>query len=167
MNKTLKTYAVYGLIEWHAQLRSGKAVLNVDFTGGTTGYGTTPAMYSTDNLVKQCIIENSIQFKRGKIKLYSMTELDKAETGYVAGEKTLSDDAEPQDGEAVNEVEGTPAEVVNEPPPSVEVREVEVTDFDDAKTYLNQELGIPVRNLRSHDAIIREAAANGIRFKGI
>jgi len=64
------TYGVKGLMEWECQIRNGKTLLHVTFTGGTqTEYGVTPAKYSTDNPVIQRIIENSDYFKRGRITL--------------------------------------------------------------------------------------------------
>jgi len=55
------TYGVKGLMEWECQIRNGKTLLHVTFTGGTqTEYGVTPAKYSTDNPVIQRIIEKRL-----------------------------------------------------------------------------------------------------------
>lgn len=75
MNKRKKTYGVYNIIEWHAQLQVGKALLKVAFTGGSiTTNGVTPATYTTDDPVIQLAIERSREFKSGKIKTVRNTE---------------------------------------------------------------------------------------------
>ena len=69
-NQFKKTYGVSGLIDWQAQIKAGKASLIITFTGGgLTSYGVTPAQYTTENLLYQKVIENSKDFRRGKIKL--------------------------------------------------------------------------------------------------
>lgn len=67
---SIKTYGAPGLMEWQAQIKVGKATFNFCFSGGTlTGYGVTPAIYTTSNKVYQAIIENSNYYKTGKIIL--------------------------------------------------------------------------------------------------
>lgn len=66
----IKTYGVKGLMEWQAIIRTGKARLHINFTGGLpTGYGIKPAEYTTGNEIIQKIIENSQDFRVGKITL--------------------------------------------------------------------------------------------------
>lgn len=58
------TYGVNGMMEWYAIIPAGKSTLRVHFTGGTvTGYGTTPATFTTDNPAVIHLIENSYWFK--------------------------------------------------------------------------------------------------------
>lgn len=58
------TYGVNGMMEWYAIIPAGKSTLRVHFTGGTvTGYGTTPATFTTDNPAVMHLIENSYWFK--------------------------------------------------------------------------------------------------------
>lgn len=65
-----KTYAVNGIMEWVALINAGKAQMKVHFSGGSlTGYGVTPATFTTEDPMKQAIIENSHYFKSGKIYL--------------------------------------------------------------------------------------------------
>ena len=57
-------------MEWVALIECGKATVKVHFCGGSlTGYGVTPAEFTTQNPMTQAIIENSKEFKNGKIFL--------------------------------------------------------------------------------------------------
>lgn len=70
MNAKRKTYGVSGYMEWAALIECGKATVKVHFSGGSlTGYGVTPAEFTTQNPMTQAIIENSKEFKSGKIFL--------------------------------------------------------------------------------------------------
>jgi hypothetical protein len=70
MNAKRKTYGVRGYMEWVALIECGKATVKVHFSGGSlTGYGVTPAEFTTQNPMTQAIIENSKEFKSGKIFL--------------------------------------------------------------------------------------------------
>jgi hypothetical protein len=70
MNAKRKTYGVSGCMEWVALIECGKATVKVHFSGGSlTGYGVTPAEFTTQNPMTQAIIENSKEFKSGKIFL--------------------------------------------------------------------------------------------------
>lgn len=70
MNAKRKTYGVSGYMEWVALIECGKATVKVHFSGGSlTGYGVTPAEFTTQNPMTQAIIENSKEFKSGKIIL--------------------------------------------------------------------------------------------------
>lgn len=70
MNAKRKTYGVSGYMEWVALIECGKATVKVHFSGGSlTGYGVTPAEFTTQNPMTQAIIENSKEFKNGKIFL--------------------------------------------------------------------------------------------------
>ena len=75
MKAKKKTYGVQGYMEWQALIRCGKATLTVHFRGGSlTGYGVTPAEFTTENPMTQAIIENSDYFKKGKIFLMREVE---------------------------------------------------------------------------------------------
>lgn len=61
-------YGVYGLTEWQAIITVGNAKIRVPFTGGgLSGFGSTPATFSTESRAMSVIIENSRFFKEGKI----------------------------------------------------------------------------------------------------
>ena len=70
MNAKRKTYGVSGYMELVALIECGKATVKVHFSGGSlTGYGVTPAEFTTQNPMTQAIIENSKEVKSGKIFL--------------------------------------------------------------------------------------------------
>lgn len=61
-----KRYAVYGLVEWYANIDGCEC----NFKNGTiNAIAVVPATYTTSNKKEQEIIENSQYFKNGKIKL--------------------------------------------------------------------------------------------------
>ncbi len=73
--KYIKTYGIYGLLEWHGSVKCGSITMNLSFTNGsTTAYGVSPATYITKDEATQFIIEHSDKFKSGKIKLISKRE---------------------------------------------------------------------------------------------
>ncbi len=116
-----KTYGVSGLMDWTTQIKAGKGSVSVHFTGGAlTAYGVTPAKYSTSNPFFQSVIENSNQFKSGRIELLGTMEVPddaatkarKARMAAKAAEKPAKDEQSPVTKTPVPE---TPAPVVKEP----------------------------------------------------
>lgn len=116
-----KTYGVSGLMDWTTQIKAGKGSVSVHFTGGAlTAYGVTPAKYSTSNPFFQSVIENSKQFKSGRIGLLGTMEVPddaatkarKARMAAKAAEKPAKDEQSPVTETPVPE---TPAPVVKEP----------------------------------------------------
>lgn len=62
------TYGVNGMMEWNALIPAGKSTLRVHFSGGTaTGYGVSPAIFTTDNPAVMHLIETSYWYRIGKI----------------------------------------------------------------------------------------------------
>lgn len=116
-----KTYGVSGLMDWTTQIKAGKGSVSVHFTGGAlTAYGVTPAKYSTSNPFFQSVIENSKQFKSGRIELLGTMEIPddaatkarKARMAAKAAEKPANEVQSPVTETPVPE---TPAPVVKEP----------------------------------------------------
>ena len=116
-----KTYGVSGLMDWTTQIKAGKGSVSVHFTGGAlTAYGVTPAKYSTSNPFFQSVIENSKQFKSGRIELLGTMEVPddaatkarKARMAAKAAEKPAKDEQSPVTETPAPE---TPAPVVKEP----------------------------------------------------
>lgn len=156
MNKEIRTYGIRGLMECMVSIPVGKAHMRVEFTGGIlTSYGNTPAKYTTSDQFKQTVIENSPQFKSGRIVLLDRIPTgeadDKAHAPAKADDKDTEDTASSNNGDAPRLSDGKTV--------------VEVGSLDDAKTYLNEKFGIPVRNLRSKKTIEEEAAQKDIVFK--
>ena len=115
-----KTYGVSGLMDWTTQIKAGKGSVSVHFTGGAlTAYGVTPAKYSTSNPFFQSVIENSKQFKSGRIELLGTMEVPddaatkarKARMAAKAAEKPSKDEQSPVTETPVPE---TPAPVAEE-----------------------------------------------------
>lgn len=77
MKKKKITYGVYGMMEYQAIIKIGRATLKVLFTDGSmTSIGQNPAKYTTSDFLTQHAIENSSDFKRGRIQVVNTIELD-------------------------------------------------------------------------------------------
>ncbi|WP_462375806.1 hypothetical protein [Segatella buccae] len=165
MNKIRKTYAVTGLMEWQCRISNGKAHLNILFTGGTlTGFGQTPALYTTDNPIFQRIIEGSGYFKNGRITLYRETDLEEEDPCYQLG--AIGEKPEVVEENGHKETPVVTGGENSETPSEGNSETVEVSSLDDAKEYLIGHLGMKSSELRSKKAILEAAAAAGIAFKG-
>lgn len=58
------------MMEWIALIPTGHNIVRVRFSGGSlSGYGVTPATFTTSNPVVMKMIENSAYFKNRKIRL--------------------------------------------------------------------------------------------------
>lgn len=135
----MKTYGVYGLMDWQPIIRVGRAKFCPLFTGGgATAYGQTPAKYATSNEVCQRIIENSDYFKSGHIKLLYSNEIEEAKDLEVCAESH-------DDG----------AEYVEKVFPSI----------GDAASYVADSFGTPKSKLRTRDAIVSAGKAHNVNIK--
>ena len=135
----MKTYGVYGLMDWQPIIRVGRAKFCPLFTGGgATAYGQTPAKYATSNEVCQRIIENSDYFKSGHIKLLYTNEIEEAKDLEVCAESH-------DDG----------AEYVEKVFPSM----------GDAASYVTDSFGTPKSKLRTRDAIVSAGKAHNVNIK--
>lgn len=168
------------MMEYQAVIKIGRSQMKVLFTDGSaTGYGTNPAMYTTDNLMVQEAIENSDHFKRGRIHIVNSTDLEE-EVHVVRNRGTGTGDlAEVPDNNVEEETgEEAPAETVktaettekavepvepeaetDEPKP---LTEMEFDNNDDAKDYLEQTFGCVRSKLRNRADIIAAGEANGV-----
>lgn len=71
----IKTYAARGLLDFNTALDMAGAIMRISFTGGYMGQtGVISAKYTTDDPAIQKIIEDSKQFKSGRIYLFSSKE---------------------------------------------------------------------------------------------
>lgn len=63
------TYEIHGQIERNCYFRIGKALVRIEFAGGSiNSTGVYPAYYVTENALFQKAIENSEIFRNGEIK---------------------------------------------------------------------------------------------------
>lgn len=77
MKKKKITYGVFGMMEYQSIIKIGRATLKVLFTDGSiTSLGQNPAHYTTSDFFVQHAIENSRDFKRGRIRVVNAIELD-------------------------------------------------------------------------------------------
>lgn len=137
--KLTKTYAVRGLMDWQAQIKVGKAVVSVPFTGGTlTGYGVTPALFTTGNPFIMAVIENSPYYKQGRIELYR-----------TAGEEAQPEQSDKSDQSGQSDKSA-----------------VVVACLDDARQYLIAQ-GADWTKLTSKSAVLKAAKEMGVTFKGL
>ena len=77
MKKKRITYGVHGMMEYQSIIKIGRATLKVMFTDGSiTAMGQNPAQYTTSDFIVQHAIENSSDFKKGRIHVVNTIELD-------------------------------------------------------------------------------------------
>lgn len=77
MKKKRITYGVNGMMEYQAVIKVGKKNVGILFSDGSvSAMGTNPATFTTDNLIVQHAIENSADYKRGRIRVVNTIELD-------------------------------------------------------------------------------------------
>lgn len=74
-----KKYEVAGMMEWHLEFKVGRTLLHIPFTGGHLCSGAhTVAVYETSDPVVQAVIEKSVAFRTGRIRLASELEIPDA-----------------------------------------------------------------------------------------
>lgn len=196
MNAKRKTYGVSGYMEWVALIECGKATVKVHFSGGSlTGYGVTPAEFTTQNPMTQAIIENSKEFKSGKIFLLREIEGTGKFKEFVRGQhanegnhlggqaataSAIAGTALDADGTSKTpaaasaddeeSTDDTEAETVEDSEATVTADGkaiIDVTDLDDARDYLCENFGIARSSLRSNVSVYRAAEEHNIVFRGI
>lgn len=137
-----KTYGLKGLVEWFCEVESGSAKFRFPFTGGAiTAIGITPAEFTTDNPVKQYVIEHSSYYQSGKIYVLRNEDITvtDAERKQIAEAPVASND---------------------------DLQVIQVTCTEDAKQYMREHYGCNAADVRSKLQITRLAAEKGIRFEG-
>ena len=131
------TYEIHGQIERNCYFRIGKALVRIEFSGGSiNSTGVDPAHYVTDNALFQKAIENSEIFRNGEIK-----------RGRVEIIKEEGDEALPATNE--NNVQNYP----------------EVTNMQQARTVLmNAPYNCTLAQLQNKSAIKAVANEMGVAF---
>ena len=198
MKKKRITYGVNGMMEYQTIIKIGRATLKVTFTDGSmTSIGQNPAKYTTSDFLVQHAIENSRDFKRGRITVVNTIELDEEvhiernpEKPSVEAAKAVAEDKPCEaslslskpvgNGETVDEANAGEAEKENEAETEgsnvaedstvteddaaegecVEQEhdtsgktEVEFTDNQEAKDYLQKNFGVKPGTMRNRDDI--------------
>ena len=89
-----KTYGIFGLLEWHGYVTSGTTRMKVSFTNGSTSaWGVAPATFTTKDALTQHIIENSDQFKGGRIRLVRSVAIAEPTKPQSAKAQALNEEA--------------------------------------------------------------------------
>lgn len=193
MKKKRITYGVSGMMEYQCIIRFGKNTLKVTFTGGSmNAIGVTPATYTTSSFLIQQAIENSNEYKRGRIRIVRAIEL--AEEIHIERPKPATAIADQSNCAPTAEAEKGPAptaEAEKEPEPTTEEAEaagenaresaaseeqpeaagktepatqVEFSCNDDAKDYLEQTFGYVRSKLRNREEIINAGKAHNVEI---
>lgn len=193
MKKKRITYGVYGMMEYQSIIKIGRATLKVLFSDGSmTAFGQNPAKYTTSDFLVQRAIENSSDFKRGRITVVNAIELDeevriernpaKKETVKVANTEaeptaevtTTGTDGEQTATEGVAEAtakEETPADETAASTDEAEAStsttdgatEVEFTTNQEAKDYLSNTFGVTTA-FRNRAEIVACGATYGVKI---
>lgn len=164
----LKKYGTFGLMEWKAVIKAGRATLHIHFTGGHDNeYGIIPATYRTSDPIIQHIIEHSNFFAEGKIRL-----VDEVDMGESPEEKEMRERKEREEKEKAKakeptaQAEPTAGNIPQDGKPTEgELTEVEVTCIDDAKNHLKEHFNEKPSSMRSKEAIESLAKGHGIVFR--
>lgn len=186
MKKKRITYGVSGMMEYQSVIRFGKNSLKVTFTGGSmNAIGITPATFTTNNFLIQQAIENSNDYKRGRI--YVVKSIDLGEEVYIerntqapaeapaqAPKETVTDkpSAEKKSivmtaSEGASASSHEPAQEVKaeeQPAKSEVMTEMEFSCNDDAKDYLEQKYGYVRSKLRNREDIVKAGENKGIKI---
>ena len=110
--KTRITYEIHGQIERNCYFRIGKALVRIEFSGGSiNSTGVYPAHYVTENALFQKAIENSEIFRNGEIKRGRVEIIN--ETGDEAVENTKETDV--QNYPDVTNIQQARSVLMNEP----------------------------------------------------
>ncbi|MDE7381319.1 MAG: hypothetical protein K2N03_04240 [Muribaculaceae bacterium] len=130
------TYCVDGLIEWHVMIKAGRVEIPISFTGGhLSGYGVSPAEFTTADPVLQHAVEDCSYFKSGRIRILRKY---------------------PDDNSSAPAEEYPPAVS----PPAV----IDVPDLASARLQLSRLTDIPPSRLRTRPDIEAAAEKHGIKL---
>ena len=193
MKKKRITYGVHGMMEYQTVIKIGRATLKVMFTDGSmTSIGQNPAKYTTSDFLVQHAIENSNDFKKGRITVVNTIELDEevhiernpvkasvqqapvaVEVEPVEAMPTPATDNE-ADGkgtadEPIGEADAGEAETAKEAPGEEEIpsdgkTEVEFTDNQEAKDYILKNFGVKPGTMRNRDDIKAVGESYGVKI---
>ena len=143
--------------------------------------GVTPATYTTSSFLIQQAIENSNEFKRGRIRIVRTIELDEeihierpkpataiAERSNPVPTAKAEKAPEPTEDAEVAEVNAedgaTSEEQPEESAPTEPLTQVEFSCNDDAKDYLEQTFGYVRSKLRNREDIINAGKAHNVEI---
>ena len=150
MKKKRVTYGISGMMEYQATIRVGRAMMKVPFSDGTmTAMGVNPAKFTTDNYMVQHAIEQSADYKRGRIYKVNTIELD--------DEVRIERNEEPE-----AQVRGERLEVSEDEAVQTVKR---FACNDDARDYLESAYGVTRSKMRTRADIQSYGRANGVEIE--
>ena len=133
---TKKTYAANGFVEWSVSIPLSGNSINIPFSGGSfTELGVNPATFSTANPLIQSAIENSLQYKDGRITVLKVLEIPSDEDKTVVSK----DDSK--------------SKVYRD-----------VTNMQQAKELLRIEYGVSLAELQTKKDVIDKASSLNVAF---
>lgn len=151
MKKKKITYGVSGMMEYQAVIKIGRATMKVPFSEGSmTAMGVNPAKFTTENFVVQRAIEQSGDFRRGRIYIVNTIDLD--EDVKIEGKGNV--ECRMLNVESAEQVQAQQS--VNE-----------TKQFgcnDDARDYLEETFGVTRSKLRTRADILQYGQANGVEI---
>lgn len=166
MKKKRVTYGISGMMEYQATIRVGRAMMKVPFSDGTmTAMGVNPAKFTTDNYMVQHAIEQSADYKRGRIYKVNTIELD--------DEVRIERNELPATGSRMNDTPNK-ADRADKADKSDESDEPEVSEVqmvkrfacnDDARDYLESAYGVTRSKMRTRADIQSYGRANGVEIE--
>lgn len=193
MKKKRITYGVYGMMEYQTIIKIGRATLKVLFTDGSmTAIGQSPAKYTTSDFLVQRAIENSSEFKKGRIQVVDTIELDEevriernpakpsTQTANVAAKAVIdnkptevssshttpvAEDVEYEKTEEADAEEDTTSEETAAEDNTAEGKtEVEFTDNQEAKDYIFKNFGVKPGTMRNREDIKAVGETYGVKI---
>lgn len=166
MKKKRITYGVYGMMEYQAVIKIGRATLKVLFTDGSmTAIGQNPAQFTTTDFLTQHAIEHCSDFKRGLIKRVSVIELSddvRIERNLVQAAPLESGEEQPS-GEVSGE-EQPVGEVSGDVSSGETLTVVEFGTNQEAKDYLTKTFGVKGGVMKNRSDIVAMGEANGVKI---
>lgn len=183
MKKKRITYGIFGMMEYQALIKVGKASMRICFTDGSiTAMGSSPATFSTSSILTQKAIEHSGEYRRGLIKKVREITLDEEEriglnaaspykalsaapvTRETAEREETEEGLSPAcDAVPVEESPGKSAESDSAP----EEETVAVQSLADARALLVDRYGYKESMVYTRVQINKAAAEHHITFTGI
>ena len=181
-----KTYGVPGQLECKLIIHNGMNTAEVDFRGGSIkDIVRCPARFSTNKMLYQSFIENSAEFKAGKIVLLDTIEIpdDEEEIARKAKEAALNARQSQKVEKPAVETPVTPEPVAEEPVVEQETIEethveeetstetsgkIKVADKREAVEWLKEhypEKGYTSVNLRTKAAFEAACSECGVEFE--
>lgn len=150
-----KTYGVSGMLEWHCIIKSGRSRLRLHFErGALSGYGVSPAIYSTSNPAVQHIIEHSPYFLNKRIRLLHCEK---------PGCKASSNSKTEKDAEASDKNSNFSDETAQKPHQR-QIKSLTVRNLQEAVEYLSKNHHFIEENLLTREKLEQAAESVGLKI---